>query len=844
MPEEKVWIGGQPAKAQTEKYTLPLDIEGGQIMTAKIGQKSFSYTFPGGPLRADVVAAFADLWEDNAATVTEFSLVNFTDNLDGSFNLSAATAGTPFIVSILIGSGTNEKQTVTLMGAITGGSFKLTFDGQQTGSIAYNASAATIQTELEALSNIDVGDVAVTGDDGGPWTIEFKGLLADTDVPVLEVDDSLLEATNEQQTISLASCTGGTFALGFGGDTTDPIAYNASAATIQTELEALPSIGAGNVSVSGAGPWVVEFIADLRGTDVDSITVDGSNLTGVLAATITETTPGGNGVNERWMLDILAYGTVTDYTNFEITGNASASGGTFDLLIKLDTTTILDLDNIPYDVSLSGLQDLIEAQLASAGSGRYINMVAVWEAAASTTGTGQLSDGDDIVLWVGGGTAVNGGTLAVTIDNTNLTGGTYGTTGTGGTTSWDGGWDSNMDSFYITVGGESTDDLDFNSTAAQIVTALEALATVGSGNVQVTLSNSTYSKTLLIEFIGDLANQDTGLSVSIASNDVDAGNTFYFEVLDGSGGTSEVQTLSISGSPGSGTFALRFDSVDTALLGYDSTAAEIQTALEGVLGVGNVTCSGGDLPGSDVLITFAGSKAGIDVADIAVIFGIVTETVTGGGNPYVKIDTIQTILSVTTLQESEGPNDWNTPGNWDTNAVPVDGDTVRVPNGPNILYGLDQSDLALALMIVEDSDTQIGLPRRTDANEIEYLPRFLKLSADEFIIGVGSGSGSQRINLEPVNNDAIITVHRSQSGPDDEEAVLIRGVNSTNTATLTVLNGQVGIATNPKDEAYFAQITQRGGFLNIGSNVGMGGIEKTGGFITTYESTLNGSLTL
>lgn len=39
------------------------------------------------------------------------------------------------------------------------GTFTLTAGGQTTGNIAYNASAATVQSALEALSNIDPGEV-------------------------------------------------------------------------------------------------------------------------------------------------------------------------------------------------------------------------------------------------------------------------------------------------------------------------------------------------------------------------------------------------------------------------------------------------------------------------------------------------------------------------------------------------------------------------------------------------------------------------------------------------------------------------------------------------------------
>lgn len=83
------------------------------------------------------------------------------------------------------GGTTDEVQTVTITGAPTGGTFTLTYSGQTTAAIAYNATAATVQSALEALSNIAPGDVVVTGSAGGPWTVTFAGTLADTNVAQL-----------------------------------------------------------------------------------------------------------------------------------------------------------------------------------------------------------------------------------------------------------------------------------------------------------------------------------------------------------------------------------------------------------------------------------------------------------------------------------------------------------------------------------------------------------------------------------------------------------------------------------------------------------------------------------
>lgn len=87
----------------------------------------------------------------------------------------------------------NEVQVVTLTNA-TGGTFTLTYAGQTTAPIAFDASAATVDAALEALSNIGVGDVLVTGSAGGPYTVTFGTLLAATDVEEMVADGALLTA--------------------------------------------------------------------------------------------------------------------------------------------------------------------------------------------------------------------------------------------------------------------------------------------------------------------------------------------------------------------------------------------------------------------------------------------------------------------------------------------------------------------------------------------------------------------------------------------------------------------------------------------------------------------------
>lgn len=91
----------------------------------------------------------------------------------------------------------SEVQTITITGAPTGGTFTLTFDGQTTAAIAYNATAATVQTALEGLSKIGAGNVAVTGGPlpGTALTVTFQGRLANTPLPQITATGSFTGGT-------------------------------------------------------------------------------------------------------------------------------------------------------------------------------------------------------------------------------------------------------------------------------------------------------------------------------------------------------------------------------------------------------------------------------------------------------------------------------------------------------------------------------------------------------------------------------------------------------------------------------------------------------------------------
>lgn len=103
----------------------------------------------------------------------------------------AANPVDPKSVSVYIGAAytTSEQQTVTITGTPTGGTFALTFEGQTTAPIAYNAIASVVQTALQALTNL--GDnVTVSGGPGPatPWVVTFGGIFTGVDATLMTAD--------------------------------------------------------------------------------------------------------------------------------------------------------------------------------------------------------------------------------------------------------------------------------------------------------------------------------------------------------------------------------------------------------------------------------------------------------------------------------------------------------------------------------------------------------------------------------------------------------------------------------------------------------------------------------
>ena len=101
----------------------------------------------------------------------------------------------------------DEVQTVDITGTPTGGTFKLSFEGDATANIAYNADAAAVDAALEALDSIPAGGVTVTGSNPN-FTVTFAGFLKATPVPLLVLDTNGLTG-GSSPTVAIARTTTG-----------------------------------------------------------------------------------------------------------------------------------------------------------------------------------------------------------------------------------------------------------------------------------------------------------------------------------------------------------------------------------------------------------------------------------------------------------------------------------------------------------------------------------------------------------------------------------------------------------------------------------------------------------
>jgi DNA-binding beta-propeller fold protein YncE len=123
------------------------------------------------------------------------ALVNPTSVAVDSSTGDVYVANTPY----------GQRQTVTV--DATGGTFTLSFKGQVTEPIAFNAAASglgnTVESRLDEFVALNQ-NVRVTGSSGGPYTIEFFGNLVHTEQPLLTADASGLTGGSHSVQVTIS----------------------------------------------------------------------------------------------------------------------------------------------------------------------------------------------------------------------------------------------------------------------------------------------------------------------------------------------------------------------------------------------------------------------------------------------------------------------------------------------------------------------------------------------------------------------------------------------------------------------------------------------------------------
>lgn len=275
------------------------DLTGGRIPAslAPIGSGTHS-SFLAGTLAAGLYNQFYVEADMLVRRVCAFFRVGPT-GVDGANNVVIRVKDDSLVdeVQHIWNNATTQNEIQYISNTATSGTFTLSDGVDTTSAIAFNASAATVETRLETdIASITDVTVAGNGTSASPWIVTFVN-PGGTDVVQLIADDALMVGGTSSVYTSVNGSNGGTFTLSDGVDTTAAIAYNAAAATIETRLQTdITSIT--DVTVTGAGteadPWVVTFV-NPGDTNVSMLVADDTLLNGT--STIVEAVRGrGNTV--------------------------------------------------------------------------------------------------------------------------------------------------------------------------------------------------------------------------------------------------------------------------------------------------------------------------------------------------------------------------------------------------------------------------------------------------------------------------------------------------------------------------------------------------------------------
>lgn len=221
----------------------------------------------------------ANAARDTAQTYSDTELGKIVGKTNGKLAFevpNAPTAGS----GLYLGStylGYFNGQWKTYMNST--GQFYLSGSGNN--GLSWDGSALAIDGNLTARSGYFAGPVTLSAD-GGIW--QGAGAFANPSNGMKIWADTVSEVFQ----INLSGATSGTFTITVGANTTSPaLSWNASAATVQSAVTNLASVGAGNATVTlSSGVYLITFIGARIGQDL----AVSANLASIVGGTKTATT--------------------------------------------------------------------------------------------------------------------------------------------------------------------------------------------------------------------------------------------------------------------------------------------------------------------------------------------------------------------------------------------------------------------------------------------------------------------------------------------------------------------------------------------------------------------------
>ena len=188
------------------QLTAPTASSGGEtptVVSSSFASDQTTLNTPGDADQPDVLSLGGVQDDDVAIIITAVS--------DGTTTAELTGGDAPG----LSGTGSaNEIQQFT--NYATAGTYTLTFDGQTTAAIDWDATASEIYDALVLLSNIGSSDITVTEPSSNVFRIEFIGALAETPLDLMTSNRPETSARNEVQVLNQTR-TSGTFKLTING---------------------------------------------------------------------------------------------------------------------------------------------------------------------------------------------------------------------------------------------------------------------------------------------------------------------------------------------------------------------------------------------------------------------------------------------------------------------------------------------------------------------------------------------------------------------------------------------------------------------------------------------------